>query len=160
MIFVDLDSVVFDFIGKVKRHYKQNWGSEALSTIDNIPHFFRELELLEDAYDGFNLLHNYCDSKKIPVAILTALPEPTNLLVTAGWDKLVCVRNKLHPTVPVFCSAGWKRKTHWCAKGDILVDDMLRNIEAWNAAGGIGIHHTNWNDSLTEVQQILGARHV
>jgi hypothetical protein len=46
---------------------------------------------------------------------------------------------------------------HLLAKsGRILIDDRLVNIQAWQAAGGIGIHHTGDHaDSLRRVNQAI-----
>jgi hypothetical protein len=36
--------------------------------------------------------------------------------------------------------------------GDILIDDRSSNIEEWHAAGGTGILHTNYIDTLCQLE--------
>ena len=44
------------------------------------------------------------------------------------------------PREKVIIARSYKDKYKWCQPGDILYDDTKGNIDAWNAAGGIGIH--------------------
>jgi 5'(3')-deoxyribonucleotidase len=43
---------------------------------------------------------------------------------------------------------GKKHKKEYAESGSILIDDDLQNIQDWNDAGGIGIHH---KDALTTI---------
>lgn len=46
----------------------------------------------------------------------------------------------------------------WCKDNDvpnILIDDYIKNIKEWEEHGGIGIHHTDVNKTLTELHEIL-----
>lgn len=47
-----------------------------------------------------------------------------------------------------------KYKQEYATPNSILIDDRLDNIERWNAAGGIGIHHTSAADTITQLKQL------
>jgi hypothetical protein len=36
----------------------------------------------------------------------------------------------------------------------LLIDDYLKNIQEWETAGGIGIHHTNISKTLAELKRL------
>ena len=38
----------------------------------------------------------------------------------------------------------------------ILIDDRMKSIEPWRAAGGIGILHTSAEDTIAQLQSIIG----
>lgn len=44
------------------------------------------------------------------------------------------------PEEKVIITDSYKDKAKYCKPGDILVDDTKGNIEAWEKAGGIGVH--------------------
>jgi len=37
---------------------------------------------------------------------------------------------------------------------DVLIDDRIRNIEQWRSQGGVGIHHTSPEETLSQIQNI------
>ena len=39
-------------------------------------------------------------------------------------------------------------------KPNILIDDYIKNINEWEAKGGIGIHHTNVSKSIAEIKRL------
>ena len=39
-------------------------------------------------------------------------------------------------------------------KPNILIDDYIKNINEWEAKGGIGIHHTNVSKSIAELKRL------
>jgi len=43
---------------------------------------------------------------------------------------------------------GKKHKYKYAAPDKIIIDDTQSVIDQWNAAGGIGILHKNWQDTL------------
>ena len=51
----------------------------------------------------------------------------------------------------------------WCMENDapnILVDDYIKNIEEWESRGGIGIHHTDIENTLLELHYLLGEQNA
>ena len=47
------------------------------------------------------------------------------------------------------------RKQEFATPNSILIDDHASNIERWKAAGGIAIHHTNINKTLSELGKYI-----
>jgi 5'(3')-deoxyribonucleotidase len=47
-------------------------------------------------------------------------------------------------------------KARVCKPGDILIDDDMRSIGPWCAAGGIGIQHRDFETTLREFEKVLG----
>lgn len=153
-IYLDLDGVFADFYRVAQAHlgvpYTELPPAEAWARLEKVRNLFRHLPLLPDALElwqglqGKGLLH-----------VLTASPQPTGELVTAPADKLAWVRQHLSPTIPVFVSASGVRKASFAAPGDILIDDLKRNIAAWEGAGGVGILHRSAAETLRELEQAL-----
>lgn len=48
-----------------------------------------------------------------------------------------------------------KRKQELAKPGDILIDDRLDNIQRWESAGGVGIHHPENSSDITGVLREL-----
>jgi len=39
-------------------------------------------------------------------------------------------------------------------KPNVLIDDYIKNINEWEAKGGIGIHHTNVSKTIAELKRL------
>ena len=39
-------------------------------------------------------------------------------------------------------------------KPNVLIDDYIKNINEWNAKGGIGIHHTDVSKTISELKRL------
>ena len=39
-------------------------------------------------------------------------------------------------------------------KPNILIDDYIKNIREWQAAGGTGIHHTDVRKTISELKRL------
>ena len=48
-----------------------------------------------------------------------------------------------------------KDKHVHCQPGDILIDDRASNIEEWSAAGGVAILHTDYDSTMTQLNQLI-----
>lgn len=44
------------------------------------------------------------------------------------------------------------------AAGDILLDDMPKNLRRWEKAGGIGVYYRNSDQAIRDLEAILGSR--
>lgn len=153
-IYLDLDGVFADFYGGSSRilgaDYRTMPPTTAWKILEKVPGFFAELPLLPDALalwegvQGAGRLH-----------ILTACPRPTGFLVSAAADKLAWVRKHLSVTVPVLIVRNGLAKSRFAATGDILIDDLPRNVSAWESAGALGILHNNAHDSLEQLFQLI-----
>lgn len=66
--------------------------------------------------------------------------------------KYVWVKNKLPGTKLLFRKA--ERKKEFANSNSILIDDRIKNIESWEQAGGIGIHHTSTKNTINQLQKL------
>jgi hypothetical protein len=67
---------------------------------------------------------------------------PSSGMQQAAEGKTIWKNRELGEHVPIItCLSRYKPK-HMKAKGDFLIDDMQKNIDRWNEAGGVGILHT------------------
>lgn len=153
-IYVDLDGVLSDFYGESTRILGEDYRSlppaAAWSRLERVANLFRHLPLLPDALDLWQGLQG-----RGRLHILTAMPKPTGKLTTAAGDKRAWVRQHLGREVPVFVVSHGVKKAQLAAAGDILIDDLPRNIETWVAAGGVGILHRNAADTLAQLAAVL-----
>ena len=150
-IFVDLDGVIFDF----ESHYKELFGTNCNDIDDdelwkNIGDFgtfdfFFTMNLFDDAYDFVRALDSIGE-----VIFLTACPK-SNFKAAADAKKSAIFHNfgPEYLTIPVH---GGKNKFNYIQrKGDILIDDLEKCVDPWNANGGRGILHKNFKKSLRTV---------
>lgn len=152
-LFIDLDGCAADFYSFVTDNLGINFSNnhkEAWKRIEQVPNFFYHLPKIEGFQEVFDFAYEHFDC-----SILTALPLLTVKLTTAAKDKTRWVHEHLHPDVEVICTQGWRGKRTYAGEGIILLDDMRRNIEDWEDAGGIGLHHTSNARSLEILQRIV-----
>lgn len=148
-LFLDLDGVFANFTKAFREHTglehyenpKKSWA--LLEKVDNL---FLHLEPLPYAKELFDEIKS---RSVYEIKFLTALPILNKKLKTAPQDKVDWVREHLCPVTPVICSNGWSDKKRFCTPGDILVDDMERNILDWKTAGGVGILHTDHTNTIS-----------
>lgn len=159
-IALDLDGVFADFAKKAHelhgKDYHQLSNNVFWSKFTQVPHLFRDLDLIPNSK---KLLDYAITIPKHEVFVLTALPLPTGELHTAKQDKHEWVHTHLGK-IPVFTVRGGVNKRDWVkAPGDILIDDTKRNIDAWEAVGGVGILHTDVDDTISKLKKLIKHEH-
>lgn len=154
MLFVDLDGVLADFDKRVTELFGMGpaaaiavhkpggfWGKLSRPNLD----FYNTLEFIPGAEGFFNSLRKYKPT------ILTGLPlgkwaEPQK----REW----CARMLGEDQPVIACMA--KDKQKFGKPGDVLVDDLTKNMDPWVEMGGIFIHHTtSYAKSLMEIQKAM-----
>lgn len=156
-IYHDLDGVHADFYGRAAellgKPYKSTPPAEAWAVLDKVPHLFRDLAPLEDGERLWRAL----EGAPVHQEVLTAMPQPTGMLTTVDADKRVWVARHRSASLPVITVANGPAKALYAAPGRVLIDDIQRNIDAWVAAGGIGILHVSAYDTIAQLKT-LGLR--
>ena len=84
---------------------------------------------------------------------LTAVPKG-NDVPWAFYDKVIWAQ-KHFSGIPVMFGPFSKDKHVHCQAGDILIDDRASNIDEWRAAGGLAILHKDYNDTMTQLNQLI-----
>jgi len=155
-LFWDLDGVWADFYGETSRmlgaDYRSLAPAVAWGRLEEVDNLFLQLPVLPHA----NQLWAFAQGRARQ-HVLTATPRPTGKLNTAPGDKLAWSRANISSTIPVFIAEHGLQKARWAKPGAILVDDLDRNIKAWEAAGGIGVLHRSVPETLERLDQLLPA---
>lgn len=153
-IFLDLDGVMADF----ETYFEQYFGirhdsvddNKMWEMIHNHGHFFRNLPPMAGAVEFYEVLKAYGRN----VMILTGCPRKNYDI--AATQKKEWVAEHLDPDVHVLPVIGGKNKHLFLhRKNDILIDDFEKNILPWQKAGGIGIIHTSFEKTKTELAAYL-----
>ncbi len=146
IVYLDLDGVFADFKSyfnqKIGFEYESNPG-KAWDILSKEEHLFLNLKPLPGAIEMFDTITRHFNNVKI----LTALPRLKGNLNTAAADKTAWVHKHLTKHIEVICTDSWRGKKQYAKPGDVLIDDMERNINDWRGAGGIGILHKNPNNT-------------
>jgi hypothetical protein len=158
-VFLDLDGVFADFYGftstVLDKPYKEMNPADAWAVLDKIPNLFQNLPMLDDGRKLWSYLRVLERHGAVRLQILSALPWPTNALSTAPDDKRCWVYWALSPDIPVVLAESGPAKALYARPGAILIDDLQRNIDAWNAARGTGILHVSSETTITTLLTIL-----
>ena len=160
MIYIDLDGVLADFNGKVLeimgKYPHQVTPKELWKTLEQVDNFYYSLDIINGSKEHLEYIWN---NSFVNVEILTALPSPSKKLRTSANDKIMWVNDKLSPNIITNCVSNWRMKSGFCrSNSDVLVDDQEKNIVMWTEAGGIGILHSNFDDTIRKLKEINAVR--
>jgi hypothetical protein len=148
-IFCDMDGVLVDF----DEGYKKLTNKDIKGVFNNDKEFWdpiskageafwTELEWMSDGKQLWKYIEKYN-----PKLLSAPSREESSKIGKRTWVK----RNL--PDVPLLLKAA-KYKQEYASPDSILIDDRKDNIERWNAAGGIGIHHTSTADTIKQLQKL------
>lgn len=160
-VFLDMDGVMVNLDQKIREVFGTNYEKISdknylWSVLGDIDHLFLHLEPMPYYKTLFSYLQSLERIGTIHLEILTSLPYSTDKLVTAREDKIAWVRKYLDPDIPVNTVVGGHLKAKYIEHdSDILIDDMPRNIDVWNKAGGTGILYLNNADTIARLSNIL-----
>ena len=153
-LYLDMDGVVADF----NEYAHRTLGVPASQGIypDDVwqklaanPRIYRDLVKTAYAHELVRFCIKWCLQKDYEYAFLTAVPKG-NDVPWAFNDKVVWAQQNF-PGIAVMFGPFSKDKHQHCQPGDILIDDRSSNIEEWRRAGGIGILHTDYADTVTQL---------
>lgn len=139
----DMDQWIDSFMPYIRGMSDANfWGalSEEPNLFSKFPPFFDFQRVIDACLDAGH-----------DCQWLTATPYPTKYLCTAARDKTKYLHKYFTPALPVYTVSGGKYKPQFLHvyPGAVLIDDLERNIDMWNEAGGIGILHESGNTDKT-----------
>lgn len=148
-IYVDMDGVLCDFDGDFHK-YNNDIGKLASSGDSAVEDYFANLKMLDD---GHRLLR-YLINNNLKFKILSApLRHERRDSSIRGKRRWLNQHLNSHLHTAIFDN----QKYDHCKSGDILIDDMVKNIEPWIKCGGIGILHRNYNDTIRTLKSALRA---
>lgn len=133
IVYFDLDGVLADFDARVEmltgKSRKDIDKKEMWEAVNKDPLFFAQLSRMP-----------LCSVFELDYHLLTATG---NNYGKVAPQKMFWIEKNLNiPKHQVHIVKSGKDKAAWATPSSILVDDTLEVIEAWEAAGGIGIHYT------------------
>lgn len=148
-IFCDSDGVIYDFTQHVidcyGGHPNEIGDAEMWRRINSDPNFWLTMPLMPDAMMFWNRI------------------KPLNPIVLTGchrddFDKIA--EHKLsrwkddfgHSHVITCLSRD--KALHMEQPGDVLIDDMRKNLKKWEKAGGVGVHFRNATQALAVLEAL------
>lgn len=150
-IYLDLDGVFADFWGRVCEIFgKEPENSKMIwDELKKVPHLFLNLNPLHYSTVMFKKIYSRYGDR---CEILTSVPRPEGLLVTAVDDKREWVRRYLSDKITVNIVSHHSEKKNFCLGKDyVLIDDYDKNVNEWRDKGGIAILHENWGDTYLDL---------
>jgi hypothetical protein len=168
-IFCDMDGVLVDFAEGAKSYLKIDpktqasafnnmWGSPQgwAKLMHDWPTFWMDLPELSQTQRLWRLI------KPFHPSILTAIPEGWR---SSGTGKYIWAKRHLpkfagHPNEE-FHAVLRSQKQQFAKQADgtpnLLIDDYVKNIREWTAAGGVGVLYTDDSTGLNNVKRALFA---
>lgn len=152
-LYIDLDGVLCDLakaIGdltdvKIKPGVFTHLGTDVWNKINDAgSDFWAQLDWMPDGRDLWNEIKGH------DIIILSS-PSRHN---SSRVGKKEWVARELGDDVPVILET---RKEKYASPESVLIDDMKKNIDAWEKAGGKGILHRNTAETLKKLRKIAGA---
>ena len=153
-IYFDMDGVLADFDRGVRDMCQMEAGDQEapdrekhddlmFAAIAATPHFYLRLEPIDGMLEILKgLISRYGDK----VEILTGIPKPHRNVVTAADDKREWVRKFISGDIVVHTVQRREKMEYAEGPGSILIDDMKKNIDEWEGAGGTGFRFTTVED--------------
>lgn len=149
-IFCDFDGVLVDF----ERGYEIFYGKHP----HEVPEFVMWKTIKENmqhweqlpAMPGALRLWAYIAHRN--PTILTGCPSQGYKQASEG--KGIWKDRELGSHVPIITTYSRYKPKHMKAQGDILIDDMEKNITRWVEAGGVGILHTSAEDTIEQLKAL------
>ena len=146
-VLVDFLAGVSDMLGRplTSDDYGHSEYDERKEELTN-KRLFRNLPPMVDYHE----LIGYVKHTGLPWEILTAAGAINRNIVV--YDKNEWIKQYVDPYVVVTCTYSGTQKAVFASKGNVLIDDRPKNIEAWEAAGGIGILHKSAKHTIEELK--------
>lgn len=156
-IYVDMDDVIADFVGHVHTTFDVPH-HERTNKLSDIP-YKKELPKIKDWWYNIPPKHD-------AVELMSFLKKynPHILSAYAEWDessktsKLLWMK-KYFPWVPkdrINLVKRHQKQEYATSNGkpNILIDDYIKNMNEWKAAGGIGIQHVGAHSTIAKLKEL------
>ena len=161
MIYFDMDGVLADF----DRGVRELCGMEAFDqggrspaeddimwdAIRKVDHFYDRLELMPGAKEMFDAVYGVYGDR---CEILTGIPKEKRGIVTAAEDKISWMKRILSDKVKVNICYRAEKIDRCTGPETVLIDDLKKNIDEWQEAGGTGILHVSAEETMKEMKKL------
>ena len=152
-IYSDMDGVLTDFDARFKefskgiapKDYENKFGTKKFwNLVDNIggKDFWANMNWMSDGKEYWSYIQKYD-----PIILTAPSMNPVSRLGKRQWrdGNLPGVKMKM---------ASARNKPNYSKRNTILIDDREDTIAAWNAMGGIGIHHTSAANTIKKLKEL------
>jgi hypothetical protein len=141
-VLVDFDRAYFELTGE-----KASFGTDPNKFWEPISKagaaFWIKMQWMPDGRDLWNFIKLYN-----PELLSAPSREESSKIGKFTW-----VKRNVPGTKLILRSA--ERKQEFATPNSILIDDRADNIQRWNDAGGIGIHHTSAESTIKQLKDIF-----
>ena len=145
-----MDGVLVDF----EKGYKELTGTYSKNNPDNKAFwqpisdagasFWANLDWMPDGEELWRYIKKYK-----PNILSAPSQDPSSRVGKEAWVKMNLKNN--YNKLYLYSRAN---KKLFAGENRILIDDMQQTINEWNAAGGIGIHHTSAANTIKELKKL------
>lgn len=150
--YLDLDGVVADF----DAHFPKTFGVDHRDLADDAmwlainghPSYFRDMPPMPGALEFMATI------APLDPSVLTACPKSNYAHVAGQKREWVRQYQPAFTVLPVL--GGINKPLFMHAAGDVLIDDLERNTDAWQEAGGIAILHKSFPETLAALEVLNG----
>ena len=151
-IYCDMDQVLCNFIGGAEevigKPFPQADKNDRWNKISNTKDFWANLDWMPGAKRLYSFIQKY------DTHILSAYSDRDDSS-RPGKKKWLKKNTKIKPrNINLVKRADKQKYATTNGKPNILIDDYIKNINEWEAKGGIGIHHTNVSKSIAELKRL------
>lgn len=161
-IYLDMDGVLVDFDAEFLARFEMTIEEKDELTAERFwelfntksKNFFYDAPPFDNVIDFVGAVHDLAVAHDYNVEILTAVPKLTRHPSAKHEKKEWLKKHNLHH-IPFNVGPHAEDKQKHCIAGDILIDDNVMNIVQWNAKGGFGIYHVNFQSSLKYLDTLL-----
>lgn len=164
-VYIDMDGVLADFDNGVRRLCHREPLNQSCCThaetdalwddIRQVPHFYAQLDPIEGSIAMVQAIYAQLGDR---CQILTGIPKPHRHIENTIEDKVEWVRRLVSVDIRVNIVYRAEKQQFCTGPQDILIDDYDKNICEWQAAGGTGILFRDSQQTLEELQQIVGSK--
>ena len=152
-IYSDMDGVLTDFDARFKefskgiapRDYENKFGTKKFwNLVDNIggKDFWANMDWMPDGKQYWSYIQKYD-----PIILTAPSMNSVSRLGKRQW------RDGNLPGVSMKMASA-RNKPNYSKRNAILIDDREDTIAAWNAMGGIGIHHTSAANTINKLKEL------
>ena len=151
-IYCDLDEVLVDFMrgadAAVGGNFVKMDADERWNRINQTKGFWENLGWKPNA----KRLHDFIMRYNPHVLSAYTGRDPTSKVGKMKWLK----KNASFKRANIHLVLRSQKKSYATTdeKPNVLIDDYDKNIREWQAAGGIGIHHTNVGKTISELKRL------